>query len=248
MSTTAHLQKLREKYPWPSNRPEVTPVNWALDGGGRRLVTEAIRKHKLSIILEVGVFLGGSVKAWLEALPNVTVLAVDPWKPPWGDFARQCGRPEIADQLDRPDGAYETFLTSMWEYRDRVIPIRGYSQEVLYQIAEFGVTPELLYLDGDKSGREIEICNKLFPGIMVSGDDWLHESDGCFPIRKPVRDYCREQAKTLRTDRHTWLVSDEPLSWSERIKRPIEFGQSAERRVRRLRKRLTSRIFKKHAA
>lgn len=243
MTHDASLGRLKEKYPWPATRPAVSPIDWAMDGGGRSLVTDAIRKHKLKVILEVGVFLGGSLKTWLQASPDVVVLAVDPWEGSWGRVARRFGHPEIAEQLDRESGPYETFLSSLWEYRDRIIPIRAYSPDVLYEIASLGVVPELLYLDADKSGREIEVCNKLFPGILIAGDDWLHGDVSGFPIRKPVREFCRNHSKHLRIKKQTWLIGDEPPTFSERIMRPMEFGHSAERRIRHMRKALLGRLF-----
>lgn len=248
MTDNAALIRLQEQFPWPSERPSVAPVDWALDGGGRELITDAIRKYDLRLILEVGVFLGGSVKTWLEASPDVVVLAVDPWQPPWGHVARHFGRPEVAEQLDRDNGPYETFLASLWEYRDRVIPIRGYSPDVLYEIASAGIKPQLLYLDADKLGREMEISSKLFPGILISGDDWLHRDEAGFPIRKPVRQFCRSHSKRLRINRHTWLISDQPPSLLELVKRPIEFGHSAERTSRVLRKQFMRRIFPRRTA
>lgn len=123
MTHDASLARLKEMYPWPATRPAVSPIDWAMDGGGRSLVTDAIRKHNLKVILEVGVFLGGSLRTWLEASPDVVVLAVDPWEGTWGGVARRFGHPEYAEQLDRDNGPYESFLSSLWEYRDRVIPI-----------------------------------------------------------------------------------------------------------------------------
>jgi hypothetical protein len=248
MTHDASLARLKEMYPWPATRPAVSPIDWAMDGGGRSLVTDAIRKHNLKVILEVGVFLGGSLRTWLEASPDVVVLAVDPWEGTWGGVARRFGHPEYAEQLDRDNGPYESFLSSLWEYRDRVIPIRGYSPDVLYEIASMGIVPDLLYLDADKLGREIEVCNELFPGILCSGDDWLHGDVSGFPIRKPVREFCRNHSKHLKIKGHTWLIGDERPSLLELAMRPIAFGHSAERRIRHLRKAFMGRVFPTRAA
>src|SRR5438094_9134553 len=89
ISRGAALAALRERYPWPERPPAVSPVDWTLAGGGRGLITSVIVRRDLSLILEIGSFLGGSARQWLEASPRVTVITVDLWEGPAGDYARR---------------------------------------------------------------------------------------------------------------------------------------------------------------
>ncbi len=206
----AALTALRAQYPWPNDCPAVAPIDWALDGGGRHLVLEMIEKHSVRVIVEIGAFLGGSVKMWLAASPEIVVVAVDPWKDPWEDFARNSGRPASeALQLDEPGGGYRTFLRNFWEERHRVIPIRGKSPDKLHDLHAAGLRPDLVYIDSDKSGRELEVCEALFPGAIICGDDWLWAPEQGYPIRRPVQTFCRNHGRYLRVDHHTWVIDTE---------------------------------------
>ena len=162
---TAVLQTLAQRHPWPEQKPDFFPIRWSLDGGGRWMVEQKLRRKKFKVVLEIGCFLGGSVENWLRSSSDVTVVAVDPWPEcDVANYARKNGRSEAeAQQLEREDGFYQTFLANFWDQRDRVIPVRDYSPGVLHELAEAGLRPDLIFLDSDKSGDEIEICHELFP-------------------------------------------------------------------------------------
>ncbi len=153
-------------------------------------------------------------------------------------FAISHGRGEIAEQLGAEDGFYQTFVASNWEYRDRLIPVRGSSPEVIYDIANLGIQPDLVYLDADKSGREIEICHKLFPAAVITGDDWWWgmdrrwRVDEGYPIRKPVKAFSKENDVFLKTSGHTWVLDDQPPTLSYQLTRPSYHLKSARRRLR----------------
>ena len=206
----AALTALRAQYPWPDVCPDLAPIDWTLAGGGGHLVLENIEKHGVRVIVEIGVYLGGSVKKWLEASPEIVVVAVDPWEWASGDFARQAGRPESeARQLDDPAAGYRVFMRNLWEDRHRVIPVRGTSPDKLHDLHAAGLRPDMIYIDSDKSGRELEVCEALFPGAIICGDDWLYRSEQGYPIRRPVRTFCRKHGRYLRVARDTWVIDTE---------------------------------------
>ena len=209
------LTTLRARYPWPTTRPALPPIDWSLDGGGRNLVTDCIARGGARLILEIGAFLGGSTKLWLAASPNVTVIALDPWEGSWASFAIASGKPEHADQLAREEGGYHTFLANLWDHRERVIPFRGRSPEKLHELAHLGVAPDLVYLDSDKSGIELEICHELFPDAILCGDDWTYAAEEGYPIRRPVKEFCARHGHYVRTKMATWIIDRDrpPLSY-----------------------------------
>ncbi|MEL6106866.1 MAG: hypothetical protein AAFU85_12540 [Planctomycetota bacterium] len=217
----AVLQKLAQQHPWPGEKPDFFPIRWSLDGGGRWMVEQKLRRKGFKVVLEIGCFLGGSVENWLRASPDVTVVAVDPWPEcDVANYARKNGRSEQeALQLEREDGFYQTFLANFWDQRDRVIPVRDYSPGVLHQLADAGLRPDLIFLDSDKSGVEIEICNELFPGAIMTGDDWhWKDENGECPIREPVQRFCSQHDRFLKTENATWVIDDEPPSISFRLR------------------------------
>ena len=206
----AALTALRAQYAWPDECPALAPIDWSLDGGGRHLVLEMIEKHGVRVIVEIGAWLGGSVKTWLAASPDIVVVAIDPWTRAWGDYAREVGRPEAeALQLDDPGSGYQVFLRNLWEERHRVIPIRGASPDKLYDLHAAGLRPDVIYIDSDKSGRELEECEALFPGAIICGDDWLWGTEQGYPIRRPVRMFCKKHGRYIRVDRNTWVIDTE---------------------------------------
>lgn len=253
MTNQAPLGRLRAAFPWPDRRPDVKPIPWSLDGGGKRLVVEQIQKGRLTTILEIGTFLGGSARRWLEASPDVVVIALDPWpkvSAGLANFARAHRQPEWAVQqlLSGPDALYHTFLVNLWDYKGRIIPVRAPAPAALHTLAEFGIQPDLIYLDADKSGRELEVCHQLFPGALLTGDDWFMGTDrfwpreGDYPIRQAVHEFCREHARHLLVDDMTWVISPDPPSWSYELNtRPRYHFKTARRRLRGAFRWLTGR-------
>lgn len=216
------INELRRKYPWPQTHPCVPAIDWSLDGGGRWMVQELLSRRDLKVVLEIGSFLGGSVRNWLDASDDVVVVAVDPWPDSWDvtGIARQLGKSqEVIDQLSAPDGMYHTFLANLWDVQDRVIPVREYSPGILHQLSEIGLKPDLIYLDSDKIGSEIELCHQLFPGALMTGDDWgWTDETGGFPIRQPVKDFCRNHDRYLRVENATWVIDSQPATVRFRLR------------------------------
>lgn len=214
---------LQERFPWPAKKPAAEPVAWSMDYGGRDLITDVIASRRLRVVLEIGVFLGGSVRQWLDACDDVVVVAVDPWR----DLKRttthktlvekhQLGR-RYGDQLFAPEGLYDTFVASLWDQRLRVVPIRGTGIEVLPIIHAAGLRPDLIYLDADKKGKELPQCAELFPGALIGGDDWIWQDGRSFPIRIPAFETARRQGRVLKHVDQTWLIDDRPWTWRQRL-------------------------------
>lgn len=220
MTEGASLQRIKERYPWPEHRPSVAAVPWTMDYGGRRLITDLLANRGLTIVLEVGSFLGGSARQWLAADPRVVVVCIDPWS----DMVKQsplmerhpCGRAHRS-QLREPEGVYATFLASMWDVRDRVIPVRGRAADKLPELHALGLRPDLVYIDADKKCAEIAVCDELFPDALIGGDDWNWSDGHGFPSRGPVRASARARGRVLKSYGNTWLLDCRPWTFGERI-------------------------------
>ena len=71
---------------------------------------------------------------------------------------------------------YETFLSECWDYRNQIIPLKANSVEGLRCVADAGLHPDLVYIDGDHSFEsvvgDLQSAIDLFPEAIVVGDDW----------------------------------------------------------------------------
>ncbi len=100
--------------------------------------------------------------------------------------ARPVGR-LFGQQLRCPGGLYDSFLSSMWELKASVTPVRGKAADLLPDLHQLGLRPDLIYIDADKRGVEIAICDELFPDALIGGDDWNWSDGHDFAIRNPAR-------------------------------------------------------------
>jgi len=198
----------------------VPAVPWVMDYGGRDLIRHLIAVRQPRVIVEIGAFMGGSVRQWLAMSPDVKVVAIDPWpqiKGPDPFWERHpIGRLHTG-QFREPDGLHLAFLATMWEHRNSVIPVRGNGCDMLPVLHAVGLRPDLIYIDADKRGAEISICDELFPGAIICGDDWLWCDGWCYPTQKPVADSARRRRRVLKTASNTWLIDDRPWTAAERM-------------------------------
>jgi hypothetical protein len=100
-----------------------------------------------------------------------------------------------------------TFLSTMWQYRDRLFPVRGESPQKLYELAELGIEPDLIFFDSNKTGEDIEVAHSLFPHAILTGDDWTwgSEEQG-YPIQAPVKTFASSHNYRLITRAATWVL------------------------------------------
>lgn len=213
------LDELRRRYPWPEARPYANLEDWSLDGGGKELVLDVIAHKGTSIMVEVGAFVGGSAKVWLQASPALTLIAIDPWAGDWWvNYARQNGKDRFAEVFAERDGPFKAFTSLVWDFRDRVIAMRGSSPSAIEELHELGIRPQLFFFDSNKSGEELELCSRLFPSAALTGDDWTWSLNGEFPIRKAVTEFAARYGLSHRSLMATWVCWREPLGATLRLR------------------------------
>jgi hypothetical protein len=229
------LSSLKKLYPFPKERPDFKPFYWSLDGGGRHLVIERAKAAKVRVMVEIGVFLGGSATQWLRALPKITLIGIDPWAD-WdcaGYFIQHRERyrtvidlkgmsdDEFVMQMRRPGALYQSVISNLWEFRDRFVPLKGSSPEVLYELHKMGIKPDMFFLDSTKTGDELEAFRSLWPKAIISGDDWTWQSNaesGIYDIREAVIPFAKKYNLNVVTDAATWLLENStPKSFMSRF-------------------------------
>jgi len=153
------MNKLREKYPWPINKPDVTPVNhgWFSNDTKVNGLKKLLKSRSIKVVLEIGSWLGESTKLILNNIPkDACLISIDHWK----------GSPEHTNKFSFLPVLYETFLVNCWDHRNRLIPIRENSIAGLKAVNDCGITPDLILIDASHEYadvlKDIQTCVEYF--------------------------------------------------------------------------------------
>ena len=165
------LGQLRTRFPWPVRKPDVAipkeNLGWCSEA--TRSVLEQELTTSKSLIVELGAWLGLSTRFIADRVPQAHVITIDHWE---GSSEHQ-SRSDWAALLPT---LYETFQSLTWDYRERVTPLRMTTLAGLQTIADLGLNPDLIFVDADHSyaavSAELDLCNRLFPGATLVGDDY----------------------------------------------------------------------------
>lgn len=159
---------MRAAYPWPDVKPRISDPPPRIEGWGLpEFLLKANLRDNTRIVLELGSWLGESARFMLEHAPNAIVICVDHW----------LGSSEHIDSCsDMLPHLYNNFLAVNWDHRDRLIPIREDTAAGLELVAEYGIKPDLIYIDASHDYEDViwdlELSSRLFPDAQVIGDDY----------------------------------------------------------------------------
>ncbi len=237
--TPRWLRDLHRDNPWPELPPDdVEPFYLALDAGGRHLVTDIIQERKISLMVEVGCFLCGSTRQWLESRPEITVIGVDPWEDNWGNYIlkKTAEGKKSMRMLDDPAatartvveyGNYRIALNNVRPWRDRFVPIRQRSPQALHYLRRRGIRPQLIYIDAYKEEEDLRVAYELFPEAVLCGDDWdWRDEHGELVMQKTVQAFASEQGFGVESEGATWVLTGTGKPWS-RVTSPTSAPKSA---------------------
>lgn len=215
-SVVQGLGALRRDNPWPPALG-ADPFYLALDAGGRHLVTSVLPDN--GVMVEIGAFLGGSTRQWLDASPGLTVIAVDPWDGNWGPYVRGMAQSpwmarhvagldaEAVADLIEGHGNYAIALNNLRGYRDRVIPVRRFSPEALHYLHARGIRPDVIYIDAFKEVDDLTAAWELFPNAVICGDDWnWRDEQGVYRMQQHVTTFAEAHSLRVEADAATWLL------------------------------------------
>ena len=203
----------------------IEPFHFELDGGGRNLIEDIISGlPEDAVMLQVGCFLNGSCRRWLEHSPTLRLIGIDPWQPEdfSATFVRQYrGHPNypsvfarIGDDkdIDRfiasldENGHFKSALANMLPYRDRFYFLRGFSPAELHNAKQAGVEPSLIYIDAGKNSVDLEEAFALWPNAIFSGDDYTWGADQGYPMKTAVDNFARNNGMVVFAERATWIL------------------------------------------
>ena len=193
---------------WPDQKPDVPPDDHGWFQGPNELVFKNLLSEKTSCVIELGSWLGKSTKFIAQHAPNATIYAVDHWK-----GSPEHHEPHRTDVKDKLATLYETFLVNLWEFKDRVKPLRMTTKEGLRLCYENGVKPDVIHIDAghgyDDVMEDIKASKSYFPNALLIGDDWnwtnYNEGDA-FSVRQAVIDYAYKERKLLNVLCNVWWL------------------------------------------
>ena len=213
MSAEKNLQILRELYPWPAEKPDIPPAlsGW-LQSSNQKMLAQ-LCTTKTRVVVELGSWLGLSAKFFLDVAPNATVLCVDHWQ---GSREHQ----HVEEWRSKLPILYETFLVNLWEYRDRVIPIKRKTVEGLKVIHSLGIHPDVVYIDASHEYKDVcwdvHTALELFPDSIICGDDWSWSD-----VQKAVSEIASNFKKKVHIeDGHAWYLWTAPTFLTDEIGQP----------------------------
>lgn len=216
------LGPLRRDNPWPRNNADIEPFYLSLDAGGRHIVTDLIARLNITLMVEVGSFLCGSTRQWLDASDNLVVIGIDPWDGNWSRYLRSLGEignrfmdtvPDLPGAIEALEthGNYTVALNNVRDFRDRFFPVRRFSPEALHYLHARRIHPELIYIDAFKSEEDLYVAHELFPKAILCGDDWTWKDEsGRYQMREHVEQFAREKDFAIIADGSTWLLERRP--------------------------------------
>ena len=194
---------VRRAWPWPA-APKYAPFPQGpftlapgapgkhADQDGRWLVLKALNAVTNPVLLEAGVFLGGSMYRWLDGEPSVRVVGIDPFGNVSAYVAgvvardiRKAGYRTGLAQLAAPSGSYDTCVATLWRFRERACLVPGFSPRDLPRLYRKGLRPDVIFFDNDKTMHDVWVAHTLWPDAVLAGDDWGHQS--MIVKRAPVR-------------------------------------------------------------
>ncbi len=204
------LEQLNRKYPWPAEQPNAPVTSWGRGIDSKELLLSYIPKDA-TVVLEIGSLFGTSARFFAEVCPNAQVICIDPWSD-IKDRPFLANTPEIAAFVNtEKDGFYNVFLASNWGYRERFIPLRGFSPDMLLPVVAEGIQPQLVYVDGahvyEDVLADIATSRSLFPATMICGDDWNWPG-----VRRAVEYFAENRGDAIHTDGNTWVLESDGTS------------------------------------
>ncbi len=222
----AGLDPLRRDNPWPDfPYGDHAPFHLALDcngDGGHEIILNQIHQHDITLMVEVGCFLGGSALHWLQAKPDLTLIGVDPWENSWAAYVESMATdPSMSrhvvhlpdSEIDRiawllrTYGNFATTMNNLRLFKDRFIPVRRFSPEALKYLHSRHVPLQMIYIDAFKHSDDLRVAYDLFPDAVLCGDDWLWPDEtGEMVMQRHIKEFAHENGFDIEDSRQSWVL------------------------------------------
>lgn len=173
------MEDLKQLFTWPEVKPNVPENNhnW-LDVPNILTLNTLIKDINPKYILELGSWTGaGSTKHILDKAPNSYVVCIDHWSKNEKDYVQdEFGIDQVKEISEHIIILWETFLVNMWNYQDRLTPIKAKTTNGLKILSKTNINFDLIYIDAHHDYKsvlqDITTVYKLWPNAVIAGDDY----------------------------------------------------------------------------
>ncbi len=217
------FSRVAARWSWPENTEllDVAPFTWSLDGGGRELIHAVIAGRPSGVLVEIGSFMGGAARAWLQTFPELRCICVDPWGENLVQYVHNLTNVDWAVQsygveqiqtyarVLKAHGPMAVVRNNLREFGDRCVLIQAGVPEVFEMLSECQLRPDIVFLDALKRRDEFIGTHESFPDAIVTGDDWSWRSPtGEFPVREYASVIAKLRKARIYASRATFVISE----------------------------------------
>jgi hypothetical protein len=193
---------------WDGEKPDIPedPHNWFAHSA--KVVMNGLFTDQVRYYCELGVWTGHSLKHACKRMPNATIFAVDHWSADPVVYEKYMPNGLRKFKLqDRIPTIYDRFLANLWDYRERVVPLRMLTDKGLNELRRMNVPLDMVYIDAchqyEFVNRDIEMCMELFPNAVLFGDDF-----GYGQVRRAVLENAQKHGlEVYANSNRTWLIN-----------------------------------------
>lgn len=171
---------------WPTEKP-----NLDFDSHGwfsHHRVFQQIFTKDVKNVCELGSWLGSSTRFILDCSPSCNLYAIDHWSKDIKDYGNGKTALPIDPGIEKISTLWNQFIVNCWDYRERLHPIRAYTNDGLRLLGEFDIKMDVVYIDASHSYENVynDITDSLknWPDAKIIGDDYTWDT-----VRKAVHDY-----------------------------------------------------------
>lgn len=196
------MKKIDKLFKWPAEKPNVPTDDHGWFTNGPTLSKFVSPQNK--VVVELGSWLGSSTRFILQHAINAKVIAIDHWSNNIKDYGNGGSTDASSDPgIEKIGTLWETFLVNCWDYKDRLYPVRAYTQDGLKKLKDYDIVADVVYIDASHSYEDvladITLSRELWPNAQIVGDDYTWES-----VRRAVHEYADKNGFKVVAEENCW--------------------------------------------